>query len=57
MEIDDTGEGPIVHSNRFVLSDGQRQIRGYYDAFDADDRAKLLSDLEIVRSESASVTH
>jgi protein SCO1/2 len=55
-EIEDTGEGPIVHSNRFVLADGQRQIRGYYDAFDEDDRAKLLRDLEIVRAESASVT-
>ena len=56
MEIEDEGAGPIVHSNRFVLADGQRQIRGYYDAFDADDRAKLLRDLEIVRAESASVT-
>jgi protein SCO1/2 len=55
-EIEDTGEGPIVHSNRFVLADGQRQIRGYYDAFDADDRSKLLRDLEIVRTESASAT-
>jgi hypothetical protein len=27
---------------------------GYYDALDADDRAKLLRDLEIVRAESAS---
>ena len=54
MEVGDTGEGPIVHTNRFVLSDGQRQIRGYYDALDADDRAKLLRDLEIVRAESAS---
>ena len=56
-EIEDTGEGPIVHSNRFVLADGQRQIRGYYDAFDADDRSKLLRDLKIVRAETASVTH
>jgi len=56
LEVADTGEGPIVHSNRFVLADGRRQIRGYYDAFDADDRAKLLRDLEIVRAESASVT-
>ena len=55
-EIEDTGEGPIVHSNRFVLADGQRRIRGYYDAFDADDRARLLRDLEIVRAESASAT-
>lgn len=55
-EIEDTGEGPIVHSNRFVLVDGQRQIRGYYDAFDADARSKLLRDLKIVRAEFASVT-
>lgn len=53
-EIEDTGEGPIVHSNRFVLADGQRQIRGYYDAFDQDDRAKLLRDIKIVRAEPAS---
>lgn len=55
MEIEDRGEGPIVHSNHFVLADGQRQIRGYYDAFDEGARAKLLRDLEIVRAESAPV--
>jgi len=54
QEIEDTGAGPILHSNRFVLADGRQQIRGYYDAFDADDRAKLLRDLKIVRAESAS---
>jgi len=54
QEVEDSGAGPILHSNRFVLADGRRQIRGYYDAFDADDRAKLLHDLEIVRSETAS---
>jgi protein SCO1/2 len=57
QEVDDTGAGPILHSNRFVLADGRQQIRGYYDALDADDRAKLLRDLEIVRAESASVVH
>ena len=56
QEIEDTSAGPILHSNRFVLADGRQQIRGYYDAFDADDRAKLLRDLEIVRAESASAT-
>jgi hypothetical protein len=43
-----------LHSDRFVLTDGRQQIRGYYDAFDTDDRAKLLRDLEFVRAESAS---
>jgi len=56
METDEAGEGPILHSNQFVLADGQRQIRGYYDAFDADDRAKLMRDLEIVRAEPTSLT-
>jgi protein SCO1/2 len=58
QEIEDASAsaGPILHSNRFVLADGQQQIRGYYDAFDADDRAKLLRDLEIVRAETAAVT-
>jgi protein SCO1/2 len=55
QEVEDTGAGPILHSNRFVLADGRQQIRGYYDALDADDRAKLLRDLEIVREESRSV--
>jgi protein SCO1/2 len=54
-EVEDTGEGPILHSNRFVLADGRQQIRGYYDALDAEDRARLLRDLEIVRAESAPV--
>jgi protein SCO1/2 len=57
QEVEDTGAGPILHSNRFVLADGRQQIRGYYDAFDADDRARLLHDLEIVRAESATGTH
>jgi protein SCO1/2 len=57
QEVEDTSAGPILHSNRFVLADGRQQIRGYYDALDADDRAKLLRDLEIVRAESASVVH
>jgi protein SCO1/2 len=57
QEVEDTGAGPILHSNRFVLADGRQQIRGYYDAFDADDRAKLLRDLEIVRAESAAEIH
>ena len=57
QEVEDTSAGPILHSNRFVLADGRQQIRGYYDALDADDRAKLLRDLEIVRAESASIVH
>ena len=52
-EAQDTGAGPILHSDRFVLADGRGWIRGYYDALDPDERAKLLRDLETVRAESA----
>lgn len=40
---------PILHSNRFVLVDGQARIRGYYDAFDEEAMAKLRRDLEALR--------
>jgi protein SCO1/2 len=40
---------PIVHSTRFVLVDGKARIRGYYDAFDGDDMAKLKSDLRALQ--------
>ena len=44
-------EGPILHSNKFVLADRQGRIRGYYDALEEPARAKLFRDLEIVRAE------
>jgi protein SCO1/2 len=37
---------PITHSTRFVLIDGRARIRGYYDAFDAADLARLKRDLQ-----------
>lgn len=36
----------IVHSNRFVLVDDAGAIRGYYDAFDADERTRLQRELD-----------
>lgn len=39
------GPEPILHSTRFVLVDGQGDIRGYYEAFDEDSTAKLKRDL------------
>lgn len=35
----------ILHSNRFVLVDAESQIRGYYDAFDRAELARLEADL------------
>lgn len=43
---DDAGKEPIVHSNRFVLVDGAGRIRGYYNAFDAEELANLRRDLD-----------
>ena len=39
------GPEPILHSTRFVLVDGEGQIRGYYEAFDEASTEKLRRDL------------
>ncbi|MEA2560268.1 MAG: hypothetical protein QOH06_1772 [Acidobacteriota bacterium] len=39
------GPEPILHSTRFVLVDGEGQIRGYYEAFDEASTEKLRTDL------------
>jgi uncharacterized membrane protein YozB (DUF420 family)/cytochrome oxidase Cu insertion factor (SCO1/SenC/PrrC family) len=41
---DDTDPFGIVHGTRFVLVDGTRQIRGYYDPTDADSMTRLRND-------------
>ena len=41
-----TTHEPIVHSNRFVLIDPQRRIRGYYRGDDTESMAQLLQDIE-----------
>ena len=56
-ESDQSTGGPILHSNKFVLTDRQGRIRGYYDAMEKDDRAKLLLDVTRVRTESAATSH
>ncbi|HEX9101773.1 MAG TPA: SCO family protein [Polyangia bacterium] len=44
-EKDDSEDGfAIVHGTKFVLVDGKRQIRGYYDSSDGAAMAKLRSD-------------
>lgn len=37
---------PIVHSQKFVLVDGDGWIRGYYDALEEEAYQKMISDLE-----------
>lgn len=38
------GDGPFLHSSRFVLVDGQARIRGYYDSEDRAALDQLVSD-------------
>ncbi|MCU1277301.1 MAG: photosynthetic protein synthase [bacterium] len=46
-EKDDSQDGfAIVHGTKFVLVDGKRQIRGYYDANDGVSMAKLRDDAQ-----------
>ena len=50
-----TTHEPIVHSNRFVLIDPQRRIRGYYRGDDTESVVQLLQDIEtLMATESAS---
>ena len=39
------GEDPIIHSQRFVLVDGELRIRGYYDALEAGSLETLEDDV------------
>ena len=46
-EKDDSQDGfAIVHGTKFVLVDGKRQIRGYYDANDGASMGKLREDAQ-----------
>src|SRR5262249_45197921 len=41
---------PITHSNRFVLVDRQRRVRGYYQASDQADLDRLVADARTLRA-------
>lgn len=42
-------DGSLEHSTRFVLVDGEQQVRGYYRTDETDGVARLLSDLRRLR--------
>lgn len=44
--------GPILHSTRFVLVDGDGTIRGYYDAFDPEHVGRLVGDAKVLARRS-----
>ncbi|MGH0032342.1 MAG: SCO family protein [Myxococcota bacterium] len=45
MKNPDAEGSPFLHSDRFVLTDTQGRIRGYYAALEDEGRAQLLADL------------
>lgn len=49
LPVDDDKENktmPIMHSQKFVLVDGDGWIRGFYDALENEDYAAMIADLE-----------
>jgi protein SCO1/2 len=53
-ESQDSGLGPILHSNKFVLTDRQGRIRGYYDALEEEDWNRLIAHVDQVRNEAVN---
>lgn len=45
------GDGPFLHSSKFVLVDGEGGIRGYYDSTDEQALRALVADAAAVRAE------
>jgi protein SCO1/2 len=48
------GDGPFLHSQKFVLVDRSGEIRGYYDSTDEDEMKTLVADLTRLRAERSS---
>jgi protein SCO1/2 len=47
----DGGSEDFIHSNKFVLIDGQRRIRGYYDGDDRQEVDRLIQEIRILKTE------
>ena len=48
------GDGPFLHSAKFVVVDGRGDIRGYYDSTDEDEVKKLVADIARIQLEPRS---
>ncbi len=49
--VDQTNESDFVHTERFVLVDKNRYIRGYYDGTNKSEIDKLITDIKLLRTE------
>jgi len=50
----DGGEGDFIHSEKLVLVDPQRHIRGYYDGTDLSDIEQLIRDIQKLKTNDAN---
>lgn len=52
----DEGDGGIqdfIHTENFVLVDGKKQIRGFYDGTDVEEMDRLISDIIVLKEEAS----
>ncbi len=50
----DEGDGDLqdfIHTERFILIDKKRQIRGFYDGTDSEDMERLVNDIKLLKKE------
>lgn len=50
---DALAEGGFLHSEKFILVDWKRNIRGYYDGTDVNDVSRLADDIKILMKEKS----
>lgn len=51
VEDGDGGPDDFIHSEKFILVDGQKRIRGYYDGTDRDEVDRLIMEIDILSNE------
>ena len=51
LGLDSEGENAIIHSQKFVLVDGNADIRGYYDSEDSVAMKQLINDARLLQSD------
>jgi protein SCO1/2 len=51
VEDGDGSPEDFIHSEKFILVDGQKRIRGYYDGTDRDEVDRLLVEIAILKKE------
>ena len=51
LDEGDGGEQDFIHTERFILIDKKKKIRGFYDGTDAKEMERIINDIEILKKE------